>query len=131
MRVWLSAVGSESILYLKDGKVPFRRYLDGERFDPETTRLLGVAFAFTVQALHNWGADDPPRESIATAIISYAKAGERDPERLCDLAVEACSKLLTTAPNPLQPPRGAATAPRDRGRGPDHGNRSSRRTQGI
>ena len=26
---------------------------DGERFDPETTRLLGLAFEFTVQALHS------------------------------------------------------------------------------
>ena len=45
----------------KDGKMPIRQYLNGERFDPETTRLLGLAFEFTVQALHNWGVDDPPR----------------------------------------------------------------------
>jgi hypothetical protein len=81
--------------------MPIRQYLDGERFDPETTRLLGLAFEFTIQALHNWGVDDPPREAIARAIISYAKAGERDPERLCDLAVEACSKPIITDPKPL------------------------------
>ena len=84
--------------------MPIRQYLDGERFDSETTRLLGIAFEFTIQAFHNWGAGEPPREAIAAAIIGYAKAGERDPERLCDLAVEACSKLLITAPNPPQPP---------------------------
>jgi hypothetical protein len=83
-----------------DGKMPIRQYLNGEKFDPETTRLLGIAFEFTVHAFRNWGAGEPPREEIATAIIEYAKAGERDPERLCDLAVEACSKLLITAPNP-------------------------------
>jgi hypothetical protein len=33
--------------------MPIRQYLDGERFDPETTRLLGLAFEFTVQALHS------------------------------------------------------------------------------
>ena len=81
--------------------MPIRQYLNGERFDPETTRLLGLAFEFTVQALHNWGVDDPPREAIARAIISDAKAGERDPERLCDLAVEACFKPIITDPNPL------------------------------
>jgi hypothetical protein len=81
--------------------MPIRQYLDGERFDPETTRLLGLAFEFTVQALHNWGIDDPPREAIARAIIGHAKAGERDPERLCDLAVEACSKPIITDPHPL------------------------------
>jgi hypothetical protein len=83
--------------------MPIRQYLDGERFDPETTRLLGIAFEFTVQTLHNWGAGDPPREAIAAAIIGHAKAGERDPGRLCDLAVEACSKLLITTPNPPRP----------------------------
>jgi hypothetical protein len=82
--------------------MPIRQYLHGERFDPETTRLLGIAFEFAIQALHNWGVDDPPREAIARAIISFAKAGERDPERLCDVAVEAYSKL--TAPNPPLPP---------------------------
>jgi hypothetical protein len=81
--------------------MPITQYLDGERFDPETTRLLGLAFEFTVQALHNWGVDDPPRKAIARAIISYAKAGERDPERLCDLAVEACSKPIISDPSPL------------------------------
>jgi len=25
-----------------------------ERFDPETTRLLGIAFEFAIQALHTW-----------------------------------------------------------------------------
>ena len=82
--------------------MPIRQYLDGERFDPETTRLLGIAFEFAIQALHNW-VDDPPREAIARAIIGYAKAGERDHERLCDLAVEAYSKLIITDPSPLPP----------------------------
>ena len=83
--------------------MPLRQYLDGERFDPETTRLLGIAFEFAIQALHNWGVVDPPREAIARAIIGFARAGERDSEPLCDLAVEACSKLIITDPNPLPP----------------------------
>ena len=82
--------------------MPIRQYLDGERFDPETTRLLGIAFEFAIQALHNWGLVDPPREAIARAIIGFANAGERDPERLCDLALEACAKPLVTDPNPLR-----------------------------
>jgi len=62
--------------------------LDGERFDAETTRLLGIAFETAIQALHNWGVIDSPREALATTIIGFAKAGERDPDRLCDAAVE-------------------------------------------
>ena len=83
--------------------MPIREYLDGERFDPETTRLLGISFEFAIQALHNWGVVDPPREAIARTIIGFARAGERDPERLCDLAVEACSKPIISDPNPPPP----------------------------
>ena len=54
----------------KDGKMPIRQYLNGETFDPETTRLLGLAFEFTVQALHNWGVDDPPaRQSREPSLV--------------------------------------------------------------
>jgi|SRR3954466_15505671 hypothetical protein len=83
--------------------MPIRQYLDGDRFHPETTRLLGIAFETAIQALHNWGVLDPPREAIARAIIGFAKAGERDPERLCDLALEACSKPIISDPSPLPP----------------------------
>jgi hypothetical protein len=85
--------------------MPIRNYLDGERerFDPETTRLLGIAFETAIQALHNWGVDDPPREAIARAIIGFATAGEQDPERLCDLALEACSKPIISDPSPPPP----------------------------
>ena len=83
--------------------MPIRQYLDGESFEPETTRLLGIAFEFAIQALHNWGAVDPPREAIARAIVGFARAGERDLERLCDLAVEACSKSIVSDPSPLPP----------------------------
>jgi hypothetical protein len=83
--------------------MPIRQYLDGERFDPETTRLLGIVFETAIQALRNWGVVDPPREAIARAIIGFAKAGERDPERLCDLALEACSKPIISDPSPLPP----------------------------
>ena len=49
---------------------------------------MGIAFEMAIQALHNRDVVDPPREAIARAIIDFAKAGERDPERLCDLALE-------------------------------------------
>ena len=83
--------------------MPIRNYLDGERFDPETTRLLGIAFETAIQALHCSGVDHPARETIARAIIGFAKAGERDPERLCDLALATCSKPIISDPSPLPP----------------------------
>jgi hypothetical protein len=69
--------------------MPIRPYLDAYRFDAETTRLMGIAFETAYEALRRRGVDDPPREALAVAIINLAKAGERDPDRLCDAAVEA------------------------------------------
>jgi hypothetical protein len=89
--------------------MPIREYFDGERFDPETTRLLGIAFEFAIQALHNWGVVDPPREAIARTIIGFAR--KRDPERLCDLAVEACSKPIISDPTPPPPPASQPVPP--------------------
>jgi len=48
---------------------------------------MGIAFETAIQALRNRDVVDPPRQAIASAIISFANAGERDPERLCDLAL--------------------------------------------
>jgi hypothetical protein len=70
--------------------MPIRQYLGSHGFDPETTRLMGIALETACQALRSQGVDDPPREAPATAIIGLARAGERNPDRLCDAAVEAC-----------------------------------------
>jgi hypothetical protein len=83
--------------------MPIRPYLDGERFDVETTRLMGIAFETAIQALRNWGVLDPPREEIARAIIALAKGGERDADRLCDAALKACQPAIVSDPNPLPP----------------------------
>jgi hypothetical protein len=61
--------------------------LQGHRFDAETARLLGVAFEMTLVILqHSEGPVAPTRDAVAQKIIELAKAGERDPERLCDEA---------------------------------------------
>ena len=78
--------------------MPIRPYLDGQRFDAETTRLMGIAFETAIQALHNRGVLDPPREVIAGAIIDMAKRGERDPDRLCDAALKACQPAIVSRP---------------------------------
>jgi hypothetical protein len=83
--------------------MPIRAYLDGLRFDPETTRLMGIAFEMAVVALeHTDGIVNPTRDAVAKKIIELAKAGERDPERLCDAALKALWPV--TNPNLLPPP---------------------------
>jgi hypothetical protein len=70
--------------------MPIRHYLQGHRFDPETARLLGVAFEMALVTLqHADGPVAPTRDAVAQKIIELAKAGERDPERLCDGALKA------------------------------------------
>jgi hypothetical protein len=48
--------------------MPIRAHLDGQTFDAETIRVMGLAFEM----------------ALARRIMDLAKAGERDPERLCE-----------------------------------------------
>jgi len=69
-----------------------------------SARLLGVAFEMALVALQH--ADrivSPTRDAVAQKIIELAKAGERDPGRLCDAALEACLQAIVTDPSPLPP----------------------------
>jgi hypothetical protein len=61
-----------------------RPFLDGTKFDPETQRIIGVAFEMVCVALRLTDRDDLVTGTVAKRIIELAKDGERDPERLCD-----------------------------------------------
>jgi len=65
--------------------VPIRPFLDDQNFDPETTRLMGIAFETVRAALKRPG--DLTDEVIARKIIELAKAGERDVEVLSTAAL--------------------------------------------
>jgi hypothetical protein len=54
------------------------------------------------------GCDDPVRAALARNIIALAKAGERDPERLCEGALKAVSPSgpLLGSPPPVELPEG-------------------------
>jgi hypothetical protein len=67
--------------------VPISIFLEGQKFDPETTRVMGIAFEMTRAALRVSNQDELAPETIAKIIIEFAKSGERDPERLCDQAL--------------------------------------------
>jgi hypothetical protein len=81
--------------------MPIRRYLDGHKFDAETIRVLGIAFEMARVAMRLADRGDLANQVLADKIIELAKAGERDPERLCDGVVVAfrrhhrrCRRLL-------------------------------------
>jgi hypothetical protein len=64
--------------------VPIRPHLKGQRFDAETIRVMGLAFEMALIALRLADRGDLANEILAQKIMALAKAGERDPERLCD-----------------------------------------------
>ena len=74
-----------------------RPFLNGETFDPETARLVGVAFEMARAAVNR--PADLSDEMIARTIIERAKAGERNVEVLCEAALNVPAGALS-APNP-------------------------------
>jgi hypothetical protein len=66
--------------------MPITSYLDGFPFDEEAKRVMGIAFEMVCVALRIDRAD-PAAAIAAKKIIERAKAGERNPDRLCDDAL--------------------------------------------
>jgi hypothetical protein len=64
--------------------MPITPFLNGERFDLEGERVLRVAFEMVCIALRTGDCDDGVKQAIATKLIALAKAGERNPNILCE-----------------------------------------------
>ena len=78
--------------------MPIRTYLDGHNFDGETIRQMGIAFEMALASLGSTpGCDDPIRTALAQSIIVLAQVGERDPERLCEGALQAVTPAVGIA----------------------------------
>ena len=68
--------------------MPIRIFLaPGHGFDDETIRVLGLAFECARSALRI-STEDGLSAKVATKIIEFAQTGERDPNKLCDFAVD-------------------------------------------
>ena len=63
--------------------MPIAQFLQGQNFDRETIRVMGIAFEMTRTAL---GSDrgDLVNEVIARKVMEVAKAGETNPDRICE-----------------------------------------------
>jgi hypothetical protein len=64
---------------------------DASVFDDYATRVMGGAFDAACAELQDNNLSNLVRETIAEWIIEAAKRGERDPQRLCSIAVAAFS----------------------------------------
>ena len=61
-------------------------------FGPEDIAGLTTAFEAALAELGLVDRSDPTTLTLAKLIIELAKAGEREPERLCDSALKRLSK---------------------------------------
>jgi hypothetical protein len=68
--------------------MPIKPFLGDHRVDPETARVMGLAFEMTRAALRLADRNDPATEMVAKNIIELANTGERDADRLCELALK-------------------------------------------
>ena len=68
--------------------MPITPFLNGERFDPESTRVLSVALEMVCIALRVGDCDDGVKQAIATKLIALVKAGERNPDIVCEEALK-------------------------------------------
>ena len=73
--------------------MPITSFLNGVRFDRETTRVMGVAFEMTRVALGVADRLDYVNEVVANTIMELAKQGERNPDLLCERALEDIRQL--------------------------------------
>jgi hypothetical protein len=60
----------------KTPSMPITQFLGNSKFDPETRRIMGVAFEMARVALNVADRGDLANEVIAKRIIELAKAGE-------------------------------------------------------
>jgi hypothetical protein len=70
----------------------FTPYLEGPEVDPETKRVLSAALEMTRVSLGL--IDNFANGIIAKRIVELAKAGERNPDLLCEGAIEQLREHL-------------------------------------
>jgi hypothetical protein len=78
--------------------MPITEFLDGLKFDPETRRVMVVAFEMACAALKFDDRTYVAREAIAKRIIALAKEGVIDPDQLCDQALNELRKRFPPRP---------------------------------
>src|SRR5215831_1459579 len=68
--------------------MPIRLFLNGEQFDQETARILGVAFEQVCIALRIGDCADDVKQAIANKIIELSKTGESNLDLLVECALK-------------------------------------------
>lgn len=75
--------------------MPIRAILEteyGPVFGPEDVAAVAAAFEAALSKLGLVDRHDPLTTAVAKLVIQLAKDGERDPEKLCDTALQILRK---------------------------------------
>jgi hypothetical protein len=83
--------------------MPIRSHLNGQWFDPETIRVMGLAYEMALIALRLADRGDIANDVVARKIIEHAKTGERDPEQLCQAVLQRWRAAAPHVPPPIVP----------------------------
>jgi len=68
--------------------VAIYRLLQDSAYEPEDVLRLATAYERALKRLRLQDRNDPLTETVAGLIIKAAQGGEKDPERICALALE-------------------------------------------
>jgi hypothetical protein len=77
--------------------MPITQFLGNSKFDPETTRLMGIAFEMARAALRAPHRVHLTDEAIAARIIEFAKSGERNVDVLCEAALNVTPRVASSS----------------------------------
>ena len=76
--------------------MPITSFLNGVRFDRETTRIMGVAFEMTRVVLGIAERRDDINEIVAKTIVELTKQGKRNPDLLCERTLQSLREQYLT-----------------------------------
>ena len=68
--------------------MPIHRLIQNLSFNQDDIERLAKAYEEALRALHISDRDDPINKVIAQRIIEGTRAGERDPNILCQMAIK-------------------------------------------
>ncbi len=69
--------------------MPIRPFLASHAFEPETIRIMALAYQDVCEALGLWPfANDPATRLVAEKIIELTQRGAHDPDALRDMALK-------------------------------------------
>jgi len=80
--------------------MPIRPYLQGQAFDPDSIRVMSVAFENVCHQLGILDKHDAVTKIVARTVIDMAQRGYRDEDSLTDAVMQE----FRPTPSPARPP---------------------------